>query len=287
MSVQEQITEQPTNEPTPAAPTPPAAPAEGFSPNADAPQDQAAGAEGQDAKNEADGDAQRDRDERGRFKGVQPRIDELTRARREAEREAQYWRAVAEGKNGDPAGKPVEKPTPDKFNDYGEFVEALTDWKAEQAAARLLEQRAQATQRDARETTWVERQTQARQTMPDYDQVVGASDVPIARHVADNIVESEHGPALAYHFARNPQALTRLNQMPPMQAAREIGRLEASLASSTAAQAPAAPAVRTTQAPTPARTSAAQGRSTSVDPARMTMDEYQAYRAKAGARWAR
>jgi len=241
-----------------------------------------------EAAGDADKAAQeaRERDEKGRFKGVQPRIDELTRARREAEREAAYWKAVASVKGVGSAEQAAnEKPTPDKFSDYGEYVEALADWKADQVVTRRLAERARTQQQEARTATWTERQAAARATMPDYDEVVGSSETPLAEHVAQNIMESDQGPALAYHFARNPEVLTRLNGMSPMQAAREVGRIEASLASSTTQS--AAPATKTTNTPKPASTTASQGRTTTVDPSRMSMAEFQKFRAGQGARWAR
>lgn len=252
-------------------------------------QGQTTQAEGQDATtNDADKAAQEahERDEKGRFKGVQPRIDELTRARREAEREAAYWKAVANGQGEGSAQKAApEKPTPDKFDDYGAYVEALTDWKADQVVSKRMSERAQAQQQEVRTTTWNERQAAARTAMPDYDEVVGSSETPIASHVAEVILESDHGPALAYHFARNPEVLTRLNSMSALQAAREVGRIEASLASPTTQT--AASSVKTTTTPKPASTTASQGRTTTVDPAKMSMDEYRKYRAGQGARWAR
>ena len=79
------------------------------------------------AKSEADKAAQdaQDRDDKGRFKGVQPRIDELTRARREAEREAAYWRAIANKDDASSATKAApEKPTPDKFDELERTLRA-------------------------------------------------------------------------------------------------------------------------------------------------------------------
>ncbi len=248
-------------------------------------QGQTTKAEGQTAAtNDADTAAQeaRERDDKGRFKGIQPRIDELTRARREAEREATYWKAVANGNSEGSAQAAPKKPTPDKFEDYGAYVEALTDWKTEEVVSKRMSERAQAQQQEARTTTWNERQAEARTAMPDYDEVVGSSETPLSSHVAETILESEYGPALAYHLARNPEVLTRLNGMSPLQAAREVGRIEASLSSPTAA-----PTVKTTNTPKPASTTASQGRTTTVDPNKMSMDEYRKFRAGQGARWAR
>lgn len=228
---------------------------------------------------------QNERDEKGRFKGVQPRIDELTRARREAEREAAYWRGVAQqGQAQTSAPAAPIKPTPDKYNDYGEYVEALTDWKAEQAVAKRMEQDSTRKVTETRTQTFAERQVAARAVIPDYDAVVGSSETPIANHVGEAIMESDRGPELAYHFAKNPEVLQNLNGMSPTQAAREIGKLEATLPTKTA---PAAPSKKLSATPAPASTTGSQGRATTPALANASMDEYMAQRKSQGARWAR
>lgn len=238
---------------------------------------------------------QAERDEKGRFKGVQPRIDELTRKRHEAEREAAYWRGVATQGKAQPSAEQAApaKPTPDQFDDYGAYVEALADWKAEEKITKALSERetkaAEKQQVETRTASWLERQTAARAAMPDYDAVVGGSDTPIAPHVAEAILESEHGPALAYHFAKNPDALERLNGLSPRQADREIGRIEERLTSNAAdgQAATAAAPVKTSNTPKPASVSSAQGRSTTPNLQTASMDEYMRQRKAQGARWAR
>lgn len=232
---------------------------------------------------------QQERDEKGRFKGVQPRIDELTRARREAEREAAYWRQVAAQHQGanQSGNQPAPKPTPDQFSDYGEYVEALTDWKAEQAVAKRMEQDSARKVVETRAQTFEQRMAEARKTIADFDDVVMSSTTPLATHVGEALQESEHGPALAYHFAKNPDVLMRLNSMDEKAANREIGRLEATLTSRTTAAPPPAPTKKVTQAPTPAGTLGTQGRATTPPLANASMDEYMAQRKAQGARWAR
>jgi len=232
-----------------------------------------------------EGEQQTERDEKGRFKGVQPRIDELTRARREAEREAAYWRGVAQqGQAQTSAPAAPIKPTPDKYNDYGEYVEALTDWKAEQAVAKRMEQDSNRKVVDTRTQTFSERQVAARAVMPDYDAVVGASEAPISNHVGEAIMESDRGPELAYHFAKNPDVLVNLNGMSPTQAAREIGKLEATLPT---VKAPVVPSKKLSTTPAPANANVTQGRATQPALASASMDEYMAQRKSQGARWAR
>jgi len=221
----------------------------------------------------------KDRDEKGRFKGVQPRIDELTRARREAEREAAYWRTMATQASQQQTN---EKPTPDKFNDYAEYVEALTDWKTEQKINERMQQEGQRRVEQTRVQTFEQRQADFKAKAQDYDAVVGSSDAPVTPHVSAALLDSEAGPQLMYHLAKNPQELERLNSMSEAQANREIGRLEALLA-----QPAQAPAVKTTAAPRPASVMGTQGRGATLDPARMSHEEYRAYRAKQGARWAK
>lgn len=239
---------------------------------------------------------QPERDDKGRFKpGVQSRIDELTKARHEAEREAAYWKGRASSDQEKAQTTAPEaaspKPTPDQFDDYGDYVESLAEWKADQKINQALSEReakaAQRQQAEAIASTWEQRQTQARASFPDYDAVVGGSDAPVAQHVAEAVQDSEHGPALAYHLAKNPEVLANLNGMSPRQADREIGRIEERLAGQ--AKAVEIPAAKTTQAPKPAAVTLSQGRSTTPDPSKMTMAEYEAFRSKGPdkARWAR
>jgi hypothetical protein len=257
-------------------------------PAADAPNSQAAAP-----------DTAQDREANGRFKNpVQPRIDELTRKVRENEREAAYWRARAEAAAAPPKEAP-KKPTPDQFDDYGAFVEALADFKADEKVNTALDAREKAAaekqQAQTRVTTWNDRVTEARKSIPDYDAVMAASNVPIADFVLDELRDSELGPQLAYHLDKNPDVAEKLNTMNPRQAAREIGRLEAKLMSTASAspdpkvdapQEPTAPKVKTTNAPPPVKP-VGQGRSTAVDLSKASMDDYVKQRAAQGATWAR
>lgn len=250
-----------------------------------APKVEAAQTEDVKVEEQAEEGQQNDRDEKGRFKGVQPRIDELTRARREAEREASYWRGIAQqGQAQQSAPAAPIKPTPDKYDDYGDYVEALTDWKTEQAVAKRMEQDSTRKVAETRSQTFAERQVATRAVLPDYDAVVGASETPIANHVGEALMESDRGPELAYHFAKNPDVLQNLNGMTPMQAAREIGKLEATLPTKTA---PVVPSKKLSTTPAPASTTVTQGRATQPALATASMDEYMAQRKSQGARWAR
>src|SRR5262245_50189764 len=59
------------------------------------------------------------RDDKGRFRNpVQPRIDELTRKGREAERERDYWRTRAEAAEKPKTDQAAETPAKPKVEDY-------------------------------------------------------------------------------------------------------------------------------------------------------------------------
>lgn len=232
-------------------------------------------------------DAQQ-RDDKGRFKsGVQGRMDELTRARREAEREAAYWKAVAEGKGSDNT-EATPKPASSEFATYDEYVEALSDWKAGQKVATALAQRAEGAATTARAETFEERVSQAKTRMSDFDTVVGKSSVEVASHIRESILDSDRGPELAYHLAKHPQEAQRLSSMHPLQAARELGRLEASFDKPEAESSePAAAARPVTNAPPPTRPAASGRTAPTTDPRRMSVDEIKAQLKAQGSRWMR
>lgn len=214
---------------------------------------------------------------------VQKRIDELTRKSREAEREAQYWQQRALG-NEKTAEKPLEEPKLEDFEDPKEFIKAATKYAIQEEKKALAAERASEAEAKVLETktsTWVERQNSARESITDYDEVVSSADLPVQNHIRDALLDSEKGPELVYHLAKNPDVLDRLNSLSPLQAAMEIGRLEAKLATPAAASKPVS------NAPPPIKTVGSGRTNAAQDPSNMTQEQYTAWRAKQGARWAR
>lgn len=196
---------------------------------------------------------QADKSEQPKKGGVQKRIDELTRKAHEAEREAAFWREQA-AKSQAPSAD-AAKPARDDFATDADYFEALADWKAEQKVSEFRKQqqaealnKAEQNQTATRFELYQERVAASLEAIPDYAEVVGASDVPAAPHVLESILDSDSGPQLAYHLAKNPELAEQLNAMTPVQAAREIGRLEARLAQP---KAETTPPKRTTNAPAP------------------------------------
>lgn len=230
------------------------------------------------------------RDEKGRFRGVQNRIDELTRSRREAEREAAYWKERAGGNvpTQNPAQVPAgpKAPDPSSFKTQEEYIEAVTDYKVEQKLAKKEAEQTQVKQVTERAQSWQEKLTAARADTADFDQVMNNADIAVANHVADLLLESDAGAKIAYHLAQNPDALDKINGMTPARAAIELGKLEATITKPASASSEPKPDVKTSKAPPPARP-IGQGRSTTPSLADLPMEDYVKTRRSQGASWAR
>jgi len=266
---------------------PPAADDKGDPPAEDG---EAADGEGEGDKPEGDEEGEGDdkpplQDDKGKPKsGAEARIGELTRLRREAERSAEYWKGIATrngAQSGDDAA-PTAEPSPDDFDDYGDYVKAITKWTVAQDQRATADTRATEAAKVADEhrgAEWNAKIGAAKSVLPDFDAVMETADTPTASHVAAAIMDAERGPELLYHLAGNPEIVERLNEMSPARAAMELGKIEATLGEPAAPPPP--PPKRTTTAPAPI-TPVKPGSTTAKDPAKMNMDEYKAYRESQG-----
>lgn len=238
-------------------------------------------------------------------KPIAPRISELTRAQREAERERDYWRSRAEAREAKEAAEAKaaadKRPVPADFESYDDYVEKLAEWIADKRVDDKLTKREQEAQRReqdrARQSTFAERVEAARKEIPDFDAVMETADMRVSDHVAEILQESEYGPRLGHHFALHPEALERINAMSATAAAREIGRIEAGF--EKAAPAATATEQRSDDSPEPEKTPPKRtaapppakplGTSRSTEPTLQNadMDSYKKIRKSQGARWAR
>jgi hypothetical protein len=180
-------------------------------------------------------------------KGVQKRIDEITREKYEERRERQRAQEradrleaeIAAIRNGAQQQQqrqlPNGAPDPDQYpaGRYDpDYLEALTDFKVQ---ARFEAQREQASLQQ-RKAAIQEAEAKARQQYPDYDH---ASEEflthPLARVPAFTqlVMDTDNPTEIAYYFGKNPVELDKISEMTPSQAARYIGKIEASLADKT------------------------------------------------------
>jgi chromosome segregation ATPase len=194
---------------------------------------------------------------------LERRFSEITKQREEARKEAQQERearqalearlAALEGKQQPTKAEFVdEKPQPSQFSDAFEYAEALAEYTADKRISEMKQQEAQAKEAEQRQkviTQWTAKVEAAKQSLPDFDDIVASSDVVVNDDIRDAILESDVGPQILYHLAENDEVAKKIAGLSPKQALREIGKLEARFEAKPEAEKPA-PIVRS-KAPAP------------------------------------
>jgi hypothetical protein len=135
---------------------------------------------------------------------------------------------------------PANVPPVEQFESPEAYADALAYQKAEQ----LLAQREEARQQSAILESYHEKEEEARTKYDDFQQVAYNPNLPITNVMAHTIQASDAGPEIAYYLGANIKEATRIAQLAPILQAKEIGRIEAKLATDP-------PAKRTTSAPAP------------------------------------
>lgn len=166
---------------------------------------------------------------------AEAKVTEERQAREKAEQEAAALKAKYE---------PVKteqdpEPQPTQFTDVNEYAKALKEWTADNTrredAKKAQEQRV-ANEHAETVKAWSARQEAARKEIPDYDKTIAESAVKVSDQVRDAILESEAGPQILHHLAKNPDVAEKIGQMRLGSALREIGKLEATLGKAEAPQ---------------------------------------------------
>jgi hypothetical protein len=138
--------------------------------------------------------------------------------------------------------EPPPRPKEDDFKTYGEFIEALTDWKTDRKleAAEEQKQQAQAERAEAdKGKTIVDahnaRVDEAKTRYPDWGTAFqGLNDNSFTEPMVVFIFESEHGPDVTYFLAKHRDELARIAALSPIRQASELGKIEARVATETA-----------------------------------------------------
>lgn len=203
-------------------------------------------------------------------KSAQDRIGEITAARREAEREAAYWRKVA--LDGHQSSQPQRQaqeqprdaePSPDDFT-YGDadpnYLVALAEHRAVARVTQQFEARERSQRQTASLSTFEQR---VADQFPDGepDGIASLKSLPALRsEITDVLFASDKGPLMADHLGQNPSALRRLEGLAPHMVGFELAKIEAALS------APPPPINRVTKAPDPATKPRGSGGQFSVSP---------------------
>lgn len=172
-------------------------------------------------------------------KGVQKRIDELTRNWREAERREAALLAMlqrnspAKEPETAEAPKPLTRPKLEDFNydeaAHAEALDAYYDAKADERVEQKLKAREEQAAAKARAESWKTRESEFMAKHADYDAVARDNSLPISAAMADVIRESERGPELLYHLGKNRPLAEQIYGLSREMAAYKLGRIEAAL----------------------------------------------------------
>lgn len=213
-------------------------------------------------------------------RGVQRRIDRAVRQKYEAEARAREFEerlAAIEARQLPAQGA---EPTIDKFDNFDEYVAAKAAYIAKQQIESTLtarEQRQLAEQQEREQaravSSWNKRVAQATVEMPDFEEVLSTSDLPMTPAMRQTILESDVGPKLAYYLANHPDETADIAEMSGTGAIRALGRIEERLLANK-------PAVKTTTTAAPI---SPVGTRVSVkkDPGKMSDAEYDKWRKSA------
>lgn len=202
---------------------------------------------------------------------LQSRINELTQQRYDEQRRADALEAqLAQHKRQQEFNQGIAKldasePQIDRYQSLAEYQRAMADWTTQRAVAhanaqweQMMEQRAA---NDARfRAQAIQQQVAAQQEMaeierklgggvkkyPDFVQVVTNPELPNVRGTAlgSILMEADHADDISYSLAKNPGELERLLSLHPVQAAKEIYRLDQKFAGAPPTSAPPPPPQR-------------------------------------------
>lgn len=225
--------------------------------------------------------------------GFQRRIDKLNARNTAAQQEIEYWKQQALKGAGEPKKEPVDskpevaegKPNPDKYDTHAEWAEALADWKVEQKLKERDQQLEKSKLKTEQETVLKAHTDRVKSFVAkttDFEDVLTEVDhIPVSPTVQQIIVTSENGPELMYELAKNPKEYERICSLPPLAAARELGKIESKL-SSQSKDTKKPETKKTTKAPEPISPVGSKGGvvEKSIDDPNLTQAEYEKLRAK-------
>lgn len=197
---------------------------------------------------------------------AQDRIEQLSRERRS------LFRQLSRANQQIGQLRAEKLPNEGDFADHSEFTSASfkrasRETNLEQTTQNVRTELDQLAEK--RKEAWGDIVAEARQQMPDFETVF-TDDVPVSEAMADLIMEAENPAQLAYFLGKNRSEARRIASMSPVEAAREIGRMEARLSPPKAKQ--------ISSAPKPVSTVTGKAHASGKSVEDMSYDEYKAHR---------
>lgn len=137
-------------------------------------------------------------------------------------------------------------------------IEHLIEQRAQQRAEALANERMEAQTRKSVAGAFWSKVDEVSERLPDIEQAINDPSLPMSQHMAEYVMSSDAGPEVAYHLAKNRAKAAAIAQMGPIQAARELMKLESEITSK--------PRPKPSEAPEPITPVGNRGRSASSTP---------------------
>ena len=192
---------------------------------------------------------------------LQKRVNKVTANWRQTEREKEYWREQAMKAAPAVVPEPVKEPEPSKFptladyeydeSKYAQAVSEYTRAEARREAESVLKSERDRQEADRRTQTWKQKADEFAKSKPDFYELINDPTLPITSEMAQAVQESEIGPELADHLARNREVAEQVARLSGSQLALALGRIEGRLMAQKEIAARPAPVPQITKAPAP------------------------------------
>jgi hypothetical protein len=210
--------------------------------------------------------------------GFQKRIAELTRNWREEQRRNDELITILRSHQAPAKAEVPDVPPTLESVGYDEtkYQQTLIEYatkRAEAAAEAKIQSWQQQQQTQSKVESFKSREAAFADSVEDYADVVYDPTAPISQPMAEVIRESEVGPQLAYYLAKNRTEAAEIASLPPIAAARALGRIEAKL--TTPAPKPVAP-----KAPPPPPKVETSAEAIEDDPDNMPIEKWMKWRDK-------
>lgn len=150
--------------------------------------------------------------------------------------------------------QPKEPPKRESFGTEEAFNQAQIEHLIAKQAEKIAAEREEKRQEEKRREAFLERAEKASERYADFESVIHNPSLTINAPMAEYIAESENGPDVAYFLGKNPLKAAKIAALSPVQAARELARIEFELASK--------PKANVSKAPDPITPVGARGKST-------------------------
>lgn len=170
------------------------------------------------------------------------------------------------------------EPKLDDFQSYEDFIAAKAEYIADARVNNTLQevQRRNAVEREqySRQQAveaFNTRVATATAELPDFDEVIADSNIPMPVHIEQAIYDSDVGPHLAYYLATHPDEAIAISKQHPISAVRSLGRIEEKISNGSLKKA------QKSEAPAPISPAGTKTKITK-NPSEMSQEEFNKWR---------